>query len=125
MENKKIDEILKLIDEMSVLELNNLITSIEEKYNIKAQAMASGSAASHDEVEEKEQKSSFSIFLKEVGQKKIMVIKVVRDIKNCNLMEAKKIVEQAPVLILDKLNQDQVKEVQAKFEEAGAVCEIK
>ena len=119
----KPEEILEAIDKLTVAELNELVKSIEEKYGVSAVAAAApvaGGAA----VAPAEEKSTFNIFLKEVGGNKIPVIKVVRDATQLGLKEAKDIVDSAPAMVKENVKKEEAEEIKAKFEEAGATVEL-
>ena len=119
----KIDELLESIDALSVAELAELVKGIEEKYGVSAVAAAApaagGAAAAAEE------KTSFNVVLKEAGDQKIKVIKVVRDATGLGLKEAKELVDGAPKTIKEGVNKDEAEELKAKLEEAGAVVEVK
>ena len=117
----KIDELLESIDSLTVVELAELVKSIEEKYGVSAAAVAAPAAAGAAAAEEK---SSFNVVLKDVGGNKIQVIKVVRDATGLGLKEAKDLVDGAPKTIKENVNKDEAEELKAKFTEAGAVVEL-
>jgi large subunit ribosomal protein L7/L12 len=120
-------EFIQQIDTMSVLELNNLVKALEEHYGVSAAAAAApvaaaGGAAAAAPVEEK---TEFDVVLKAVGDKKINVIKAVREVTSLGLKEAKDLVEAAPATVKEAVSKDEAESIKKKFEEAGATVEIK
>jgi large subunit ribosomal protein L7/L12 len=115
------------IDQMSVLDLNNLVKALEEHYGVSAAAAmaapaaAGGAAAAPVE----EEKTEFNVVLKEIGDKKINVIKAVREVTSLGLKEAKDLVESAPATVKEGVSKDEAESIKKKFEEAGAKVEIK
>ena len=113
---------------MTVLELNNLVKALEEHYGVSAAAAAvaapaaGGGAAAAAPVEEK---TEFDVVLKAAGEKKINVIKAVREVTSLGLKEAKDLVESAPATIKEAVSKDEAEAIKKKFEEAGATVEIK
>ena len=121
------EEFIQQIDTMTVLELNNLVKALEEHYGVSAAAAvaapaAGGGAAAAAPVEEK---TEFDVVLKAAGDKKINVIKAVREVTSLGLKEAKDLVESAPTNIKEGVNKDEAESIKKKFEEAGATVEIK
>ena len=122
------EDFIKQIDEMTVLELNNLVKALEDHYGVSAAAAAipvaaaGGGDAGGGAAEEK---TEFDVVLTAVGDKKIGVIKVVREVTSLGLKEAKDLVESAPTAIKEGIEKDEAEEIQKKFEEAGAQVEIK
>jgi large subunit ribosomal protein L7/L12 len=121
------EEFIKQIDDMSVLELNDLVKALEEHYGVSAAAAAmpmaaAGGAAAAAEVEEQ---TEFDVVLKEVGAKKINVIKAVREVTSLGLKEAKDLVEAAPTAIKEAVTKEEAEGIKKKFEEAGATVEVK
>ena len=120
------DEILDAIGGMSVIELSELVEAFKEKFNVTisaaAAAPAGGAGAPAAAVEEQ---TEFSVILKEVGAKKIQVIKVVREITGLGLKEAKDLVEAAPKEVKGGATKDDAAAVKAKLEAEGAVVEVK
>jgi large subunit ribosomal protein L7/L12 len=120
-------EFIKQIDELTVLELNNLVKALEDHYGVSAAAAAvaapaGGGAAAAAPVEEK---TEFDVILKAAGDKKINVIKAVREVTSLGLKEAKDLVESAPATVKEGVSKDEAEAVKKKFEEAGATIEIK
>ena len=119
---EKIEKLIEEIDSLTVVELNDLVKAIEEKYGVAvaAAAPAAGVAAGDAAAE----KTSFNVVLKEAGDQKIKVIKVVRDATGLGLKEAKELVDGAPKTIKEGVNKDEAEELKAKFTEVGAVIEL-
>jgi len=121
-------DFIQQIDEMTVLELNNLVKALEEHYGVSAAAAAvaapagGGGAAAAAPVEEK---TEFDVVLKAAGDKKINVIKAVREVTSLGLKEAKDLVESAPATVKEAVSKDEAESIKKKFEEAGATIEIK
>ncbi len=122
------EDFISQIDQMTVLELNNLVKALEEHYGVSAAAAAvampagGGAAAAAAPVEEK---TEFDVVLKAAGDKKINVIKAVREVTSLGLKEAKDLVESAPATVKEGVSKDEAEAVKKKFEEAGATIEIK
>lgn len=122
-------DIQKLVDDiggMTVLELNDLVKAIEEKFGVSAQAAmpmmampAAGGGAAEAE------KTEFDVVLKDVGSQKIKVIKVVREITSLGLKEAKALVDEAPANVKEGVSKEDADKIKAQLEEVGAVIEVK
>ncbi len=126
------EEIIKAIEEMSVGDLAKLIKSLEEKFGVSAAApvaVAAAPVAADSKAKAKEEeKTSFNVMLKESGDKKLQVIKVVREITNLGLKEAKDLVDKAgspEAMIKQNATKEDADQIKAKLEEAGAVVELK
>ena len=123
------DEILTAIGEMSVLDLTDLISAMEEKFGVSAAApvMVGGAApaAGAEEAEAAAEQTEFDVMLTAAGDKKINVIKVVRALTGLGLKEAKDAVESAPAAIKEKVSKDEAEDAKKQLEEAGATAEIK
>ena len=122
-------DIAKFIDEiknMTVVELNELVKALEEEFGVSAAApvavAAAPAAAAAAEVEEK---TEFNVVLKDIGAKKIDVIKAVREITGLGLSEAKAVVDGAPSTVKEGLSKDAANEALEKLKAAGAVAELK
>ena len=118
------EDIIQAIKEMTVLELNELVTACEEEFGVSAAApvavagaVAGGAAA--------EEKTEFDVVLTNAGANKIKVIKVVRELTGLGLKEAKEIVDGAPKTIKEAVAKEEAEEVKAKLEEAGASVTVK
>ncbi|MCE2559687.1 MAG: 50S ribosomal protein L7/L12 [Acidobacteria bacterium] len=120
-------ELIKQIDEMTVLELNTLVKELEDHYGVSAAAAAVPVAAAGGggEAEEAEEQTEFDVQLTSFGDKKIAVIKVVREVTSLGLKEAKDLVESAPVAVKEGVSKDEADEVKSKIEEAGGQAEVK
>ncbi|WP_194816079.1 50S ribosomal protein L7/L12 [Nocardia sp. XZ_19_385] len=123
-----VDELLETIGGMTLLELSEFVKAFEDKFDVKAAAPVAmagpaGPAAAADAVEEQDE---FDVILEGAGDKKIQVIKVVREIvSGLGLKEAKDLVEGAPKAILEKVAKDAAEAAKAKLEEAGAKVSVK
>ena len=121
-----IDQVLDLIGNMTVLELSELKKKYEDKFGVTAaapmMAMPAGGGAAAAAVEEK---TEFDVVLTAVGDKKIQVIKVVREITGLGLKEAKDLVDGAPKAVKEKVTKAEAAEMKAKLEEQGATVEIR
>jgi large subunit ribosomal protein L7/L12 len=126
-------QIEKLMDEikgMTVLELNQLVKALEDEFGVSAAAaavpvMVAGAMPGAAAGEQAEEQTEFDVILNSVGDKKINVIKVVREVTSLGLKEAKELVEAAPTKVKEGVSKDEAESVKAKFEEAGAQVEIK
>lgn len=128
MAEVKKEDFFKHLDALTVLELADYIKEFETRYGIKAEmaAMPMGAAAPAAAVEEAvEEKTEFDIILKNVGPKKINVIKVVREVTDLGLKEAKEVVDSAPGPVKKGVSKEEAEEIKKKFAEVGAEIEIK
>ena len=119
---EKIEKLIEEIDSLTVVELNDLVKAIEEKYGVSAVAAAAPAAAGAAGAAE--EKTSFDVVLKEAGDQKIKVIKVVRDATGLGLKEAKELVDGAPKTVKENVSKEEAEELKAKFTEVGAVIEL-
>ena len=120
------EEILDAISEMSVMDVVDLVKLMEEKFGVTAAAPVAAAAPSAEgEAEAAEEQSEFEIFLAEVGDKKIDVIKAVRTITGLGLKEAKAIVDGAPASVKEGANKEEAETAKSQLEEAGATVELK
>lgn len=118
-------EILEAIASMSVLELSELLTEFEEKFGVTAAApVAVAAAGGGAAAEAAEEKTDFDVMLTAAGDKKIQVIKAVRELTGLGLKEAKELVESAPKAVLEGAAKDDADAAKAKLEEAGAAVEL-
>lgn len=121
-------QIIEAIEKMSVMELVELKKALEEKFGVKAMApvmmgpMASAAPAAEAKAEEK---TEFTVVLTSAGEKKIQVIKVVRELTSLGLKEAKDLVEGAPKPVKENVSKEEAEKVKAKLEEQGATVELK
>ncbi|MFQ5626811.1 MAG: 50S ribosomal protein L7/L12 [Methyloligellaceae bacterium] len=121
------DQLIEAIEGMSVLELSELVSALEEKFGVSAAApvaVAAAPAAGGGEAAA-EEKTDFDVVLASAGDKKIQVIKAVREITGLGLKEAKELVESAPKAVKEGAAKDEAEELKAKLEEAGATVELK
>ena len=121
---EKIEKIIEEIDSLTVVELNDLVKAIEEKYGVSAVAAAAPAAGAAAGAAA-EEKTSFDVVLAEAGDQKIKVIKVVRDATGLGLKEAKELVDGAPKTVKEGDSKEEAEELKAKFAEVGAVVELK
>jgi large subunit ribosomal protein L7/L12 len=124
------EEIIKAIESMTVVEINQLVKTLEEKFGVSAAAMASPSSAkategSSADESASEEKDSFNVVLKEAGQQKIQVIKVIREVTGKGLKEAKDLVDTVPQVVKEGIKKEEAEELKKKLEEAGGVVELK
>jgi len=132
MASEKLEEIIKSIESMSVLELSDLVKALEEKFDVKANmpmmaapmAPAAGSTGGGAQPAQ-EEKSTFTVVLSSAGQNKIAVIKEVRAMTNLGLKEAKDLVDAAPKPIKEGVPKEEAEEMKKKLEAAGATVELK
>lgn len=121
------EEIIAAIEQMTVLELSDLVKELEEKFGVSAAApmMAPGMvAAAAAPAEEEEEKTEFDVDLKDFGAKKIQVIKAVRAITDLGLKEAKELVEGVPAKVLTAVSKEVAEDAKAKLEAEGATVEL-
>jgi large subunit ribosomal protein L7/L12 len=123
-------QLIETLEGMTVLELNELVKALEEKWGVSAAApvavggaVAGGGAGAAAAVEE--EKTEFDVILTEIGANKIQVIKAVRELTSLGLKEAKDLVDSAPKAIKEAVNKDEAEAARAKLEEAGAKAEVK
>jgi large subunit ribosomal protein L7/L12 len=117
-------KVLEMVEKMTVLELADLVKVMEEKFGVSAAAPMAVAAAPAEAAPEVEEKSSFNIILKEAGAQKINVIKVVREITELGLKEAKDLVDTAPQTIKESVKKEDAEAFKTKLEEAGATVEL-
>jgi large subunit ribosomal protein L7/L12 len=122
----KVEEILNSVKGMTVLELADLVKAFETEFGVSAAApVAVAAAAPAGEAAAVEEKTEFTVILKEIGANKINVIKAVRELTNLGLKESKDLVEAAPKAIKENVNKDDAAAAKAKLEAAGAKVEVK
>lgn len=119
------DQIIEAIENMTVLELNELVEACEEKFGVSAAAPVAVAAAGGAEGGAAEEKSEFTVALASVGSQKIKVIKVVRELTGLGLKEAKALVDEAPSTIKEDVSKEEAEEMKSKLEEVGAEIELK
>ena len=121
-----VGKIIEAIEKLSVLELVELVKELEDKFGVSAQAaVVAPVAAAGSAVEEAEEKTEFDVVLSAIGDKKIQVIKAVREVTSLGLKEAKDLVDSAPKAVKEAISKDEAEEIKKKFEEVGATIEIK
>ncbi len=123
--DNKVSEIMELVKGMTVLELSELVKALEEEFGVTAAAPVAMVAAPAAAAEEEEEKDEFDVVLTSAGEKKIQVIKVVREITGLGLKEAKALVDEAPGNVQEKVNKEEAEATKAKIEEAGGSVELK
>lgn len=122
----KINEIIESVKGLTVLELAELVKAFEEEFGVSAAApVAVAAAAPVAAAAEVEEQSEFDVILTSAGEKKINVIKVVRELTGLGLKEAKELVDGAPKPVKEKVSKDEAEAVKAKLVEAGASVEVK
>ena len=123
------EDFVKQIESMSVLDLSNLVKALEERFGVSAAAaapvMMAGGGAATAAAAPAEEKTEFTVVLTDVGDKKINVIKAVREVTNLGLKEAKDLVEGAPQTVKEGVSKDEAEKIKKVFEEAGAKVTIK
>ncbi len=123
------EDVIKYIENMTVLELSQLVKDLEERFGVSAavpMAMAAGAVAGPaQEAAPAEEKTEFDVILKEYGDKKIQVIKVVRSLTDLGLKEAKELVEGVPKAVKEGVSKEEAEKAKAALEEQGATVEIK
>ena len=117
-------KVLESVEKMTVLELADLVKAMEEKFGVSAAAPVAVAAAAPADAAPAEEKSSFNVVLKASGDQKINVIKVVRELTELGLKEAKDLVEGAPKTVKENVKKEDAEAMKAKLEEAGATVEL-
>jgi len=122
------DELISAIETMTVLEMSELVSALEEKFGVSAAApvaVAAAAATGGEAGAAAEAQTEFDVVLASFGQKKIQVIKAVRGITGLGLKESKELVESAPKAVKEGATKEEAEEIKAKLEEQGATVEIK
>ena len=123
------EDFIAQIDQLTVLELNNLVKALEDHYGVSAAAAVAaapaGGGAAAAAAPAAEEKTEFNVILVAPGANKINVIKAVREVTSLGLKEAKDLVESAPATVKEGVSKDEAESIKKKFEEAGATIEIK
>jgi large subunit ribosomal protein L7/L12 len=120
------DEIIEAIKEMPALQLSELVKELEDIFGVSAAApVAAAAVAAGGEAVVEEEQTSFDVIITAAGDKKIQVIKVVRELTSLGLKEAKDVVDSAPKAVIEGANKEKAEEAKTKLEEAGATIEIK
>ena len=121
-------EVIEIIKNMTVLELSELVKALEEEFGVSAAApvaVAAGPAVAAAPAEAEEEQTEFDVILTSSGDKKVNVIKVVRELTGLGLKESKALVDEAPKPIKEKVSKEEAEAIKAKIEEAGGTVEIK
>jgi large subunit ribosomal protein L7/L12 len=121
------EELLDVIGNMTVLELADFVEAFKEKFNVTAAVAAPAAAgpAAGAAAPAVEEKTEFDVHLKDVGGKKIQVIKVIREVTSLGLKEAKDLAVNAPSVVKEGVSKDEAEQIKAKLEEQGATIELK
>ncbi len=121
------EELMETIENMTVLELSELVSALEERFGVSATAVAAGPAvaAADGAAEAEEEQTEFDVVLQGPGEKKIQVIKVVRAATGLGLKEAKALVDEAPNPVKEALSREDADALKSQLEEAGAAVELK
>ena len=120
------EELLETIGEMSVLELSEFVEAFKEKFNVTALAAPAAAAAAPGlPAEAEEEQHEFDVILESIGDKKIQVIKVIREVTSLGLKEAKELVDGAPSTIKEAVSKDEAEQIKAKVEEQGGGVALK
>lgn len=119
------EDILNAIAEMSVMEVVELVEAMEEKFGVSAAAAVAVAAPAAGDAPAAEEQTEFDVVLNSIGDKKVNVIKAVREITGLGLKEAKGLVDGAPSTVKEGLSKDDAEEAKKKLEEAGAAAELK
>ena len=119
------EELLETIGGMTVLELSEFVDAFKEKFNVTAVAVAPAAGAADGGADAAEEQDEFDVILEGIGDKKIQVIKVVREVTSLGLKEAKDLVDSAPSTVREGLSKDEAEQVKAKLEEQGATVALK
>ncbi|MCI8629443.1 MAG: 50S ribosomal protein L7/L12 [Firmicutes bacterium] len=125
MAKLSIEEIIAAVEELTVLELNELVKAAEEKFGVSAAAgvaVVAGGPAAGGAAEEK---TEFDVELTEVGSEKIKVIKAVREVTGLGLKEAKEVVDNAPKVLKEQVSKEEAEEIKTKLSEVGATVTLK
>ena len=125
---EKMEELVSTLSDLTILEVSDLVKQLEEKWGVSAAApvvVAGGGAAAGDAPAQAEEQTEFDVVLTGPGEKKIQVIKVVREITGLGLKEAKELVDNAPKPVKEGIAKDEAEELLKKIEEVGGVVELK
>jgi|SRR6056297_2597241 len=121
----KKEEIIEAIENMTVMELSDLVKELEEKFDVEANAPMAMAAAPQQGAEQEEEQTEFDVVLTEAGDQRLKVIKAVKDIGGFKLPEAKKFVDSAPKALKEGLPKEDAEEIKNKLEDVGAKVELK
>ena len=121
----KVQDVIEIVKGLTVLELSELVKALEEEFGVSAAAPVAAAAAAPVAAAAAEEQTEFDVILMGAGDKKINVIKVVREITALGLKEAKALVDEAPKPVKEKITKEEANDIKAKLEEAGASVEVK
>jgi len=121
----KVQDVIEIVKGLTVLELSELVKALEEEFGVSAAAPMAMAAAAPVAAAAVEEQTEFDVILIGAGDKKINVIKVVREITALGLKEAKALVDEAPKPVKEKITKEEANDIKAKLEEAGASVEVK
>jgi len=127
-ENNNLDAIIEAIEKLSVLDLSKLIKALEDRFGVTAQApmmMTAAAPGAAAVAEVAEEKTEFDVILSTIGEKKIQVIKVVREVTSLGLKEAKDLVDSAPKPVKEGITKEEAEDLKKRLEEVGATVELK
>ncbi len=125
MDKEKIDGIMEAVKNLTILELNDLVKAMEEEFGVSAAAMAvAAPAAGNNAGAEEAEKTEFDVILKNAGQAKLAVIKVVRELTGLGLKEAKALVDEAPKPVKEKVSKEDAEDAAKVLREAGAEVDV-
>ena len=119
------EELLETIGSMTVLELSEFVDAFKDKFNVTAAAPVAVAGAVAGAAEAVEEQTEFDVLLEGIGDKKIQVIKVVREVTTLGLKEAKELVDSAPSTVKEQVSKDEADQIKAKLEEVGAAVALK
>lgn len=126
MANEKITSILETLDTLTVIELSELVSAVEERYGVSAAAAVAVAAPAEGGAAAADEQTEFDVILASVGTaSKVNVIKVVKEITGLGLKEAKELVDSAPKAVKEKVSADEATAIKAKLEETGVTVEVK
>ena len=126
MANEKITSILETLDTLTVIELSELVSAVEERYGVSAAAaVAVAAAPAEGGAAAAAEKTSFDVVLANAGQAKLQVVKAVKDITGLGLKEAKDLVDGAPKTVKEGVSKEEAEQIKSQLEEAGAEVELK
>ncbi|QJC34967.1 50S ribosomal protein L7/L12 [Enterobacteriaceae endosymbiont of Donacia piscatrix] len=117
------EQIIEAIESMSIMDIMDLISSMEKKFGVSS--VITSTQNDNQQEEKKEEQTEFSIYLKNIGNNKISVIKTVRNIMNLGLKEAKDLVESAPIVLKESISKQEALDLESKLKISGAEIEIK
>ena len=123
--SETVEKVIELVDQMSIMEVVDLVKAMEDKYGVSAAAVAAAPAAGAGEAAVAEEKTEFDVVMTSFGANKINVIKAIRAITGLGLKEAKDMVEKVPSTVKEGASKDDAEGIKKQLEEAGATVETK